>query len=708
MALTILERPIGVVLGTCVDANINQDYNGFATVNNAGHNLQDNDWVYISCDVESYNGFYQVDVINTGEFTPRQYDGTYLPYVVDADITYCPGIQPHGVSCVHLPITYRISNNKYPTNSVDTARTITSLANNSGFAQVGLSGTLGTFEDLQFVKISGAPDSTLDGIYQVIDKLSTSSVILNIDYTTVTNATLLGASIQIYYGNYNVVVRVYAGINSGHTWASEKPYELAATLELIPDDNNQVFFSINEILKAYIKTENNLLLPSLPNNIDGWTNFYISTAEAYDTSNGYTVSTLETGFTSDQSTFEGTAVNAELEFKNTHSGYLSDYINPIRWLTLFDELTVYLAQYFDISFINIISNGTLGYRVKNYINDVLQSTVDYDLTPTIPQPQEGVVRFKPQFNSTSDKIKVALLFTAISEQPSNNTFTSTLSPWTNTRTGTAWVSNANQARVTLLAGTQSQYLKAYNYPLYPNVTYDILIPITASFTDPAVEFRIYGIVPGDTVTPATLLASSPLTLSPASITFQVTPGKFFQSFALVVDNASGSTTIVDADSVTISVSTTSIISDELTININQECVQQEINLQWINNLCGFDPWAFTAQSEHAIDITEATETKKNIFPNWPKSYGDKADTIRKQVMRKSMIKKFIVSQHLTQNQADAIAYIKSSPLVQIVNSRQDRRTVTVDTDSFVKYIDGDKLYNISFNITYTDDIPSQK
>jgi hypothetical protein len=58
-----------------------------------------------------------------------------------------------------------------------------------------------------------------------------------------------------------------------------------------------------------------------------------------------------------------------------------------------------------------------------------------------------------------------------------------------------------------------------------------------------------------------------------------------------------------------------------------------------------------------------------------------------------------------------IKAIKSSPLVQIVNSIYDRRTVIVDTDSFVWKQEGQAQkdpYKISFTITYTDDVPSQK
>jgi hypothetical protein len=155
-------------------------------------------------------------------------------------------------------------------------------------------------------------------------------------------------------------------------------------------------------------------------------------------------------------------------------------------------------------------------------------------------------------------------------------------------------------------------------------------------------------------------------------------------------------------------SNTMVISETKRVNINCDCNNQCVKMQWLNYLGAMEEWVFTGETEHSIDISNSGETKTNIFPNWPKSYGEHADTIRKQTFRDSRKREFIYSQYLTQEEADTIAFIKSSPLVQIVNSRQDRRTVIVDTDSFTKYKDGDKTYSISFNIFYTDDLPSQR
>lgn len=133
-----------------------------------------------------------------------------------------------------------------------------------------------------------------------------------------------------------------------------------------------------------------------------------------------------------------------------------------------------------------------------------------------------------------------------------------------------------------------------------------------------------------------------------------------------------------------------------------------IYISWLNYLGGFEYFFFTSEKEYQIEIGETGQTRNNILPNWPNSYGKTADTIKKQTFRTSTKKIVVRSQHLTMNQLDALTHIRTSPLVQIIESRTDRRTVIVDNDSFKKYDEGDKLYTLIFTITYTDDIPSQR
>jgi hypothetical protein len=131
-------------------------------------------------------------------------------------------------------------------------------------------------------------------------------------------------------------------------------------------------------------------------------------------------------------------------------------------------------------------------------------------------------------------------------------------------------------------------------------------------------------------------------------------------------------------------------------------------ITWLNYLGGFDYWLFTGYKDHAIEIGETGETKKNMFPGWPKSYGSHADTLTKQTFRKTRKQQVIRSQVLTATQAQEMCeQIKSSPLVQILTSRRDRRTVLVDTNSVVARKEKDKLHTITFTISFTDDYPGQ-
>lgn len=130
-------------------------------------------------------------------------------------------------------------------------------------------------------------------------------------------------------------------------------------------------------------------------------------------------------------------------------------------------------------------------------------------------------------------------------------------------------------------------------------------------------------------------------------------------------------------------------------------------LSFLNNLGGFEYFPFYKKKEFQVDIESSGQTRKNILPNWPNSYGKNADTLNRQTFRVTRKRVILVSQHLSLSQLNSLAYLKSSAIVQIINSRIDRRTVLVDTDSFKKYSEVDDLYTLQFSITYTDEIPSQ-
>lgn len=136
--------------------------------------------------------------------------------------------------------------------------------------------------------------------------------------------------------------------------------------------------------------------------------------------------------------------------------------------------------------------------------------------------------------------------------------------------------------------------------------------------------------------------------------------------------------------------------------------QEPIYITWQTHLPSFQYFLFTGKNEYHVDIEASGETNQNIFPSWPKSYGENADTILKQTFRDSREAIVVKSQHLTRNQLMALTAIKTSPLVQIMVTRTDRRTVLVDTDSFIKYNEQGDLYSLTFRLRFTNQIPSQR
>lgn len=699
MAITILQRPEGNILSsTGVDCDV-ANSSGDALFGAGGHGLSNGDIIYLTTFIEEYNGFFEIEVDTVNSF--------YILYPSTSDrvdfitaITHSNGDfgkyyvsnLTHGWSSVHLPITYRLSNDLYPTNSVDTTRNINSVQEANGYTVLQLSGSPGTVHSYDFLKLNLPNDTDLSGVYQIVEFISPTVMIINLLYDASNNFT--SATAIKHYNNYNILVRVYAGINASHEWAAQKPYELAATLQFVPDENNEVFFSINELLKSYIETRNNLILGTLPNNIDFWANFYIEVAERYDDSDGYSFGSNTSSFTSDQANFEGVAVNAKLEFKNIHSGSLSEYLmtnNTAKFLTLFAIPVLFSCGddtpdcYSDISFLNPYDDVQLVLREAYYLNEASGISNDTNLGIR----DKGVIRASlSSANCNYDRVDISVLIKT---------------------------DDFADGAVRFVAGQTIE-----DFPVFIAAG-QVVTTIFKYSTDATI---ISGLTAGDSAGwtihyvhadgSTTSVDSGTRTTVGSTTSTNVsfpTPTKNVIAVRVTLTIVDAPATGLDAStsvSMVLSTDIESEISETKQFKIDCGCSNNEIRLTWLNNLGGFEPpWAFTGHKDHIREIQEAITTQKNILPNWPKTYGADADTIRKQTKRVSNKAYTVRSQFLTNDEADAISYIKSSILVQIINSRSDRRTVIVDTDSFVVRQDSQDTKEIAFNISFTDDIPVQ-
>lgn len=392
--VTVIKTPQGhKVIDQAIAAEIT-GLTGFdAVVEFPYHSLSDGDYVYITSDIDEYNGFWYVTVLTSDSFKISESAtvSDYVPYYQDAEIEYYR-TQEHDWSSIFLPIVYKCSNDRWPLNLVDTARTVSSFADDNGYTELVLSGDIkssgGGLNALEFVKISGG-DEELNGIWQIVEIISSSNIVINLPYSASNSFT--GASIQYYYNNYQVKVKIFAGLPVLHTWAAQKPTEEVAELSLTPDDNNEVMFSISDYIKGKVSVKNNLTLFSLPLNLDAFTGFYISTTESYDYADGYSVLTTESDFAVDS--FAGYAIAGKLPFKNVYSGDYADYIltsgSPALWLTNRARLLAVEDRYFDISFIKNI-RGDFWIIIDKYVSDYLT------LTEVIPYTDQGIGVYRIQ------------------------------------------------------------------------------------------------------------------------------------------------------------------------------------------------------------------------------------------------------------------------------------------------------------------------
>lgn len=411
MSLSIVNRPYGFHLGDAVAATITNNF-GNSEFNKTSHGLIGGDWVYVYSEISEYNGFWRVNTTtaNTFQVTSDE-SGVYdPPFIVEADITYYPSIYPgdlHYWNCIHLPIVYKLKSDIWPINGTDTARTITTFSNYNGYTYLNLSGDLkssGNAASLESVILSG---TSVDGVYKIIQWIKDTNIVINLPYSA--GNVLSSGTCQYYYFNYHARIKIYAGIKSGHTWNSYKPIEEVAEVRCIPDSNGIITLNISEYIKEKIKiNSNNTILGTLPNNVDAWCNYYIAYAESYDDSNMYTLSEYVSSYT-DDSFFIGFAVNSKLPFKNRYSGAMSEYVSGQtattlqKWLTVFEEPTMWAGKYFDVSFIKNSDAAGDYINRKMYVNDVL---VDEN-NDTVTNYNQGVYRYAvEQSGFSEDRIDI--------------------------------------------------------------------------------------------------------------------------------------------------------------------------------------------------------------------------------------------------------------------------------------------------------------
>lgn len=730
MSLTLLKRPQGRILNSGDSGgNVTSSGGDALFTTQAVHGMSTGDFVYLRTSVKDYNGFWYVTVLSGTTFKIKEYSGgSHVQYISNPSgtIYFQNTIITHGWSCVHYPIVYKLSSSKWPTNTEDTARTVSSFTNDNGYVNLNLSGNLkGTVYELEWVKISGS--NGLDGIYQIIAWYSDSDVTINLEYSA--GYSFAGGTVQFYYNNFHAVVRIYGGLNSAHYWGGQKAYELLDEIKIVPDSDGVITVNIAETLKKKIEIiSNNLQLATLPNNIDAFCMFYIEYAESYDSANGYTIGTTTSSYTSDQANFEGYAVNAKLPFKNRFAGFLSEYVaarsldnvNAAKFLTSFEEPSYFPGKYFDLSWIRdeTIIGGAYGTSVSLIVRTYLNSVLQNNFETVIPDNDEGVYRSRIEVEENAgDEIEAYIV-----DRDSSAIIRPGYS-WTNDPDGLTNYDSKTATQFTKAVTSATSSCGAYQTAEIPDEESIVVILIVeisgtwATTSDGIVISMKLTSADGSTVTSVDPTPSSEKTFAQNgtyTIYYKLNntngaAGRLYVSIFEFITSGTANVVITIPTGSIIFYTDLSLLTERKIIKIDNSCYSEYIYLSWLNPYGGYDYWLFTGAKEIGTDILNVSETKKNIISDFPNSIGEYADTIRHETSRESRRTYLVRSQPLTKAQALAISEIKSSPLVQIVTDAEgwDRRTVTVDQDSWVILDEENKMHTISFTVSLTDDQPAQ-
>ncbi len=704
MALSVVKRPDSYKVGTTPVTGTFT--NGSTVVTSTAHGLSTGDVIYIS--TGQAIGFWAITKIGTDTFSISEFIGaSAVTFYGAGTFTYFSTTSSTHWSAVHLPIVYKLLSTLWPVNSVDTIRTVSSFTNDNGYVKLTLSGAIKSdVSELEFVKLTG-PQA---GIYQILGFYSTSVITIDLAY----NANLSFGTVQYYYRSYRAKIRVYAGINSGHTFAGMKPIELITEQDIVPDESGIVEINVSDYAKDKIEVlKNNLNLASLPNDVDAWCDLHITYAEAYDYSaGGYGILDYVGAYTDDTanqlvqapSTWQdgvvipalGSLVNfasktgtqftygagaaakaaAQLPVNISPGSVINTITMPIALTGVIIEVHAFLC------FIN--SSGVIVSQSNNI------SIIGTNSDP-------GVFNTFTPFTGHADYLVLVLDFS--SGSPASYATTITVTP--SAIVYDASVNNRDAINAQLPfknrhSGSMSDYMidstflgKWLTPSVYPRLSVGQYFDISFLRT-----------------------SSSAITVRREVLLRGVVQNVFSDSISSYdrgVYRIQLSQSIYLEDQIKLKVyQGSTLISQEITIEVDSTCYSNAINLSWKNYLGEPDYWTFQGFADYGVDILGTKEQTKNIYPEWPRSYGEDADTIRQETARDSNQTIVVRAENLTKDQVDDLFRIKTSPLVMIVNSVTDRRTVIPDASSFVYHPQANKLFDLSFTLSFTDNLPVQK
>lgn len=141
------------------------------------------------------------------------------------------------------------------------------------------------------------------------------------------------------------------------------------------------------------------------------------------------------------------------------------------------------------------------------------------------------------------------------------------------------------------------------------------------------------------------------------------------------------------------------LSEVKTIKVDNSCTKQNIYLTWLNNLGTWEYYNFKAEKDYGVDIKDSPSFTRDVFNNWDAGFIN-GETQDDYISIVASDKVTVRSQFMTLEELIGVKNIKYAIRAQEIRSDNSKITVMVDKSSFKVRSDGDKLYQLEFDIKY--------
>lgn len=429
-------------------------------------------------------------------------------------------------------------------------------------------------------------------------------------------------------------------------------------------------------------------------------------------------------------TYYGFAINGTRQFQNTIGGNFGDYVQNFndmaylnKFISYFTEPIWFNGLYFDLTTIipksTFSSNeeGVLFYRVLEYTSGggfIQRQDIELD------DKNDGVYRLPISdltLDAGTDSFSVQMY-----QLPSNRlgdgndgTFEELAATWNITAGSIFGIASdaihrsgnfslrASGGGPTAL-GTTTIWTTNTPIDVTPNSDYIIEGWIYFNLVTPSFNNIPFWIRP--VPTNLTVISNSPVTYNASLVgTWQYVKQTFNtganSTVQLQAVYTQGSTIIsgqIYYDDITLK-GPIENLSEVKTIKVDNTCTRQNIYLTWLNNLGAWEYYNFKAFKDYGIEMGESRTIERDIFNNWDDTFinGEtQIDNIGIEAAETIIVR----SQFMTRDELAAVKAIRYAIRVQHVRSDNTKITVIVDKSTFKTCSDGDKLYQIEFQIKY--------